>query len=179
VQAVDAVYRMVELPGCVMRPVGSGALLNFSRWLARQDQSLCKAVRSHEVWKVAESVERVKPLPEDDVVQQKSGKPTSATKLCRMLLVEALLVLIAWQTKQTPIFLSLHDDAGIDVPWDWALFQPPAEDMPSAACLLSYLTETDAAGSESSWASVMRKLDSCKRGQEEHVQGRRLLIGGR
>jgi hypothetical protein len=67
--------------------------------------------------------------------------------------------------------LSLHDAAGIEVPWDWALFQPPAEDMPSAACLLSYLTETDAAGSESSWASVMRKLDSCKRGQEEHVQG--------
>jgi hypothetical protein len=94
---------------------------------------------------------------EDSVVQQKSAKPTDATKLCRMLFMEVLLVLIAWQTKQAPLFLSLHDAAGVaEVLWDRALFQPPTEDMPSAACLLSHLTEMDAAGSESSWASIMR-----------------------
>jgi hypothetical protein len=178
VQAVNAVYRMIELPCLVMRPIGLGAVLNFSHWLDRQDQSLTRAVRSHSVWKDAVSVTCVSPLPEASVVQQQSTKPTSATKFCRILFLEVLLLLIAWENKQAPLFLSLHDAAGTEVAWDWALFQPPAEDMAGAACLLSYLTDTDAGRLASSWASIMRKLDSCKRGQVDHVSGRRLVCGG-
>jgi hypothetical protein len=161
-----------------MRPVGLGALVNFSRWLDRQDQSLTQALKMHRVWKDAKVAALVSPLPEASVIQQKSAKPTSATKICRVLFLEALLLLIKWETKQAPLCLYMQDAAGTNVPWDWALFQPPAKDMASAACLLSYLTETDAAGPGSSWANVMRKLVSCKRGQEENVQGRQLVLGG-